>query len=347
MSMKGIDVSNWQNGIDLSAVPADFVIMKATEGTTYVSPDCERQYQQAKAAGRCLGVYHYANGGDVKAEADFFLSKVKGYISEAILCLDWEGENNPTFGKNDFNWCKSWCDYVYDKTGVKPLVYVSQSVMNKLNGIGDYGFWIAQYANMNQTGYQDKPWNEGNYNCVIRQYSSSGRLPGYNGNLDLNKAYIDQTAWNKYAGKENVPKPTNPSKPVANAPIGSTLDLAVEVMQGKYGNGDTRKAALGDRYNEIQGFIDYIASVPAQTLVSEVKAGKYGNGEVRKIVLGSRYTEVQNMVNGSTAQYYIVRNGDTLSGIASRFGTTYHKLAQWNGIENPNRIYPGQKLRVK
>ena len=50
MSLKGIDISNWQNGIDLSAVPADFVICKATQGTWYVSPDCDRQYQQAKKA---------------------------------------------------------------------------------------------------------------------------------------------------------------------------------------------------------------------------------------------------------------------------------------------------------
>ena len=78
MSMNGIDVSNWQAGINLAAVPADFVVMKATEGISYVSPDCDRQYQQAKAAGRCLGVYHYANGGNVQAEADWFLNNMTG-----------------------------------------------------------------------------------------------------------------------------------------------------------------------------------------------------------------------------------------------------------------------------
>ena len=41
MTMNGIDVSNWQAGINLAAVPADFVIMKATQGTNYISPDCE------------------------------------------------------------------------------------------------------------------------------------------------------------------------------------------------------------------------------------------------------------------------------------------------------------------
>ena len=47
------------------------------------------------------------------------------------------------------------------------------------------------------------------------------------------------------------------------------------------------------------------------------------------------------------AEYYVVRPGDTLSGISSRFGTTYQRLVQLNGIRNPNLIYVGQKLRVR
>ena len=95
--------------------------------------------------------------------------------------------------------------------------------------------------------------------------------------------------------------------------------------------------------------INHIASASASTLANEVKVGKYGNGDIRKQVLGSRYNEVQNIVNGSSgssAQYYTIKSGDTLSGIAERYGTTYQKLAQMNGISNPNKIYAGQKIRV-
>lgn len=202
MSLNGIDVSNWQKGINLAAVPGDFVIMKATEGTSYVSPDFSRQYSQAKSAGKLLGIYHYANGGDVSTEANHFLSVVGSRVGEAILVLDWEGQNNSAFHKNDKGWCKSWLDYVYKKSGVKPLLYCSQSEMGRFGGIGDYGMWIAQYASMNiVNGYQSNPWNEGAYTCAIRQYSSAGRLPGYSGNLDLNKAYMDKSAWRKYASK--------------------------------------------------------------------------------------------------------------------------------------------------
>lgn len=355
--MNGIDVSNWQAGINLATVPADFVIMKATQGTWYVSPDCDRQYQQAKKAGRCLGVYHYAGGGDYKVEADYFLKNVKGYIGEAILCLDWEDKNNPAFNSGkDKQWIKNWCDYVTKQTGVKPLVYISQAYMSFAQGIGDYGLWIAQYANNNATGYQAVPWNEGTYTCAIRQYSSHGNLSGYGGDLDLNKFYGDRAAWNKYTGKGNEVQPSTPSGSTptsGSAPDLSgetTLDLVADTIRGVYGDGETRKQKLGFRYTEVMNVINHVDTASSDTLVSETKTGKYGNGQIRETVLGSRYTEVQNKINagssGTSVETYTVKSGDTLSGIAVKYGTTYQKIASDNGISDPNKIYPGQVLRI-
>ena len=50
--------------------------------------------------------------------------------------------------------------------------------------------------------------------------------------------------------------------------------------------------------------------------------------------------------NASTEAVYIVKSGDTLSDIAKMYGTTYQKLAQYNGIANPNLINVGQKIRI-
>ena len=145
--MNGIDISSWQTGIDLTAVPADFVIIKATEGTGYVNPDCDRAYQQAKQAGKLRGVYHYANGGNATAEADYFLANIEGYIKDAILCLDWESQNNALCGTGGpaRTWISNWCNRIVEKTGVKPLIYASASLYSEVSGIGDYGLWIAQY----------------------------------------------------------------------------------------------------------------------------------------------------------------------------------------------------------
>ena len=86
-------------------------------------------------------------------------------------------------------------------------------------------------------------------------------------------------------------------------------------------------------------------------LADKVIAGEFGAGDARKNALGARYEAVQAIVNKKLGiknpVYYNVKSGDTLSKIASRFGTTYQNIAQMNGIGNPNRIHVGQRLRVK
>lgn len=297
--MQGIDISNWQKGINLSKVPCDFVIAKATQGTSYTNPDCVRSVEQALSLGKCVGVYHYISGGNANGEADYFVNSVKNWIGKVILCLDWEQGQNSAW--DDESYLKKVAQRVIERTGVKPLIYVQKSRMSAVQPVSsalNCGLWIAQYANNKVTGYQDKPWNEGAYSCVIRQYSSAGRLNGWSGNLDLNKAYISAQEWAKYANPQGTTeKPSENPKPSTHT--GSTLDLAVGVMQGKYGTGNERKKSLGSRYNEVQEFINHISKASANTLASEVKAGKYGNGDTRKTVLGSRYDEVQAIVNGN------------------------------------------------
>ena len=340
--MRGIDISHWQSGLNLNTIDFDFAIMKATEGTTMVDNCCGSFYQKAKAMNKCLGVYHYANGKDYKAEADFFIEHVKDYSGEAMLVLDWESQGNSQWNKSDRTWVKNWCDYVYAKTDVKPVIYISKSSMTKVMDLG-YHLWIAQYQDHNPTGYQDTPWNECTYDCLMRQYTPSGQLSGYSGNLDLDKFYGDSTLWNSIACKVNFTE----LKDTENSVNGTTLELAIGVMQGKYGDGEERKKVLGSRYSEVQDFINHISNSSAEVLAKETKAGKYGNGDDRKIVLGNKYSEVQNIINGSWATYYEVKSGDTLSKIASKYGTTYQSIAKLNGIKNPNKIYVGQKLRIK
>lgn len=205
MSMKGIDISHWQDGIDLTKVPCDFVIIKATQGTTFVDKCCDKFYQAAKKTGKKLGVYHFADGkSSGKQEAEHFLKNIKGYIGEAILVLDWEADAL----KKGTRYAKDFLDHVYKETGVKPLIYMSKSVCREYDWssvvASNYGLWVAQYANYNRTGYQEDPWTDkkgmGAFkSAAIFQYTSSGFLPGYSGNLDLDIAYMTPAAWDKYA----------------------------------------------------------------------------------------------------------------------------------------------------
>lgn len=350
--MNGIDISNWQNGINLDAVPYDFIIAKATQGKTYVSPDCARQVEQARARGKLFGVYHYIDGSSAIGEADFFIDNIENWVGEGMLCLDWERHQNSAWGNEDY--LRQVAQRVIDRTGIPPVIYVQQSRMAQVKPIADAlncALWIAQTANMNATGYQNAPWNEGAYSCAIRQYSSCGRLSGYSGNLDLNKAYMDAAAWKKYAnpsGGASAPSPA-PSKPSASAPSGSTLDLVYHIVTNDI-NGDARRDYCGSRYDEVQGFINDTHDASASTLAKWIRAGKYGNNPVRQTVIeacGGKYREAQDIINGKGKQTtYVVKSGDTLSGIAAKFGTTYQAIAAKNGISNPNLIYPGQVLKI-
>ena len=321
MTINGIDISSWQRDINLSAVKADFIIVKATEGIGYVDKSCDMLFQKALSLGKKLGFYHFARptaNNDPIREADFFYENCKGYFGKAIPILDWEAEN-----KQNVAYAKAWLDRVYQRSGVKPVIYMSESVANAYNwssvANADYGLWVAKYRDNNQD-YNYNMANAGSrpkvkwwkFYCMW-QWTSTGRLNGYSGNLDCNVFYGDGTTWDKYAGKSGTA--SKPAPAPAPAPARKSNEvIAQEVINGAWGNGEDRKKRLTDA--------------------------------------GYNYTVVQAIVNKKIAArnqsvYYVVKRGDTLSAIASKFGTTYQHLAQLNNIANPNKIYAGQKLRIK
>lgn len=318
MTMNGIDISNWQRGIDLSKVPCDFVIAKATEGIGYVDKSCDGFIQQALKLGKKIGFYHFARptaNNDPIREADYFYNNCKGYFGKGIPILDWEAEN-----KHNVAYAKKWLDRVYQLSGVKPVIYMSESVVNSYDwssvANADYGLWVARYRD-NNADYNYNMANAGakpkvkwwKFYCMW-QWTSAGRLNGYKGNLDCNVFYGDGTTWDAYAGKKSSgtkPKPTPQKKTVEQ--------LAREVLQGLWGNGGERKNRLtsaGYDYNAVQKRVNELCGAKKPTTV-----------------------------------YHTVKSGETLSGIASKYGTTYQQLAKMNNISNPNLIFVGQKIRVK
>lgn len=315
MTLNGIDISSYQSGIDLTVVPCDFVIIKATQGTGYVNPDCDRAYQQAKRAGKLRGTYHYVGGGNAVAEADYYVNNIKGYLRDGLLAIDWEAEQNSAWGNEAY--LEQLVRRVIERTGVKPLIYSMASRYAQVAAVAkklDCGLWIAEYADMNPTGYQAHPWREGAYACAIRQYASTGRLNGWGGNLDLNIAYMTRDQWAKYVNPGGKPAAAPaPSKP--SAPAKKSEDtIAAEVIAGKWGNGQ-------DRVNRLKKAGYNPASIQAK-VNAKLGAAK------------------------PAARTYTVRSGDNLSSIAARYGTTYQALAAKNGISNPNLIYPGQVLKI-
>ena len=275
MSLNGIDTASYQAGLEPGRVPMDFNIVKATQGVSYVNPDFTRMASATLAAEKLLGIYHYAGGNDPVKEADYFLAHIPGYIGKAILCLDWEGMQNHKFGKDDVNWCKKFCDRVYEKTGVRCFVYTSKSVCRAHNWSSvakDYPLWCAQYANNAQTGYQSSPWTDGGgfgawSKPVIYQYSSKGTLKGWwegagsKKFLDLDIAFMTEDEWKAYA--------TGSVKPAeVKYPDKSDNDLAVEVLFNVHGTDEKRKKSLGTRYDAVQAEVEVLVRSVSKTVIA-------------------------------------------------------------------------------
>lgn len=194
--MRGIDISNWQAGIDLATVPADFVIVKATGGAGYTNPHFPAQLRAARDAGRKVGLYHFARDGwkgtTAEAEALYFLRTIEGHHDGAVLVLDWEADN-----VHDTAWAARWLHLVTEATGTHPLIYMNLSVANTYDWAAvakHHPLWLAWYWDNNPVhGYQSRPAPGVNHwgAPAIWQYTQYGRLPGYNGDLDLNIAYTD------------------------------------------------------------------------------------------------------------------------------------------------------------
>ena len=320
--MQGVDVSSWQP-IDISRmVEADFAIVKVTQGTGYVNPNWQGQSSGASDTGKKLGLYHYAGGGDPTAEADYFLSNAGGYVGRALLALDWEANQNAAWGNGA--WVRTFVNRVHDRTGVWPLVYVQASAIGQIpqDVWDDCGLWVAQYANKYPTGYQSSPWNAGLYGEAMRQYASTGRLPGYSGNLDLNVFWGDAWQWDAYANPKGAHKPSGgTSKPSASGGSSQscTPSMCVTVRAG---DSLSRIAALyGGSWADWSGYRSGNPNLiyPGETVC------RNGGGST---VFGTRV--------------HIVKAGECLSVL---FPSNWRSVAAANGIANPNLIHPGQAIR--
>ena len=209
MSMNGCDVASYQWDIEPSRMTTTkFMIVKATQGTWYVNPYFEKQYAKAKAAGKLLGAYHYGEGGDPIKEARYYVKALGDKIGECVLALDHEGKSNKIFNTSaEVGWCNKFAEEVYRLTGVRILIYMSKGVTRKRDWSivsSKCKLWCAQYPNSKGTNYQKDPWtDDGGFGSwkkdTIRQYSSHGRVRGYDKNLDINLAYLSEEQWKTLA----------------------------------------------------------------------------------------------------------------------------------------------------
>lgn len=238
----GIDISSHQAGLNVAALWADFVIVKATEDDYYVNPYMVSQAQATLGASKRLGFYHFARPGDAAAQARYFVSAVGALRAKATLWLDWEANAVP----QGPGWAKTFLDTVRSLTGSTPGIYMNGSALDGYDWsavASQYPLWYSggpDYSDYGQA-YSDPAVPNVSYwgQPLIHQYTEDGRLPGYSGTLDLNRLR-DRAAWDRMIG--------GGASATVSAATSGEAQLAVD---GEYG------AATIGRLKSVMGAVGY------------------------------------------------------------------------------------------
>lgn len=238
----GIDISSYQSGLNVAGLWADFVIVKATEDDDYVNPYMVSQANSTLKASKRLGFYHFARPGDAAEQARYFVSAVGSFRGKATLWLDWEANAVP----QGPGWAKTFLDTVRSLTGSTPGIYMNGSALNGYDWsavASQYPLWYAGGPDYSDYGssYSDPAVPNVSYwgQPLIHQYTEDGRLPGYNGTLDLNRLR-DRAAWDRMIG--------GGASATVSAAASGEAQLAVD---GEYG------AATVGRLKSVMGAVGY------------------------------------------------------------------------------------------
>ena len=242
----------------VKAAGYQFAMLRAGYGDNTVDEQFRRNASECNRIGLPIGAYWFCYAATAKnaaQEADSCIRTVSGYRLDYPVCYDIEQASADYVEKLGVSFTpalarelvKSFCNRIESK-GYFAMFYSNQSFFNTYLGTAlakRYAFWYARYTDTFD-----------GTDCGIWQYTSTGRVPGISGNVDLDLAYVDY-----------------PSV--------------------------IRKAGL-------------------------------------------------NHLSGTVPQYitYVIQPGDTLSGIAQKYGTTVNALAKLNDISDPDKIYAGRTIRV-
>lgn len=313
--MKGIDVSVWQGNINWDKVKADgieFAIIRS--GWGWLGDGAKDRYfdqniKNAKNAGVKVGVYHYSYASSVenaRQEAKYCLDIVKASGVSLDLPIYFDIEDKSIGDKHDrtirTNMCVAFCSEI-ENAGYWAGVYAN---LNWFNNYLDknvlakrYTIWFAQY---NDTREMD---------CDIWQYTSSGRVNGISGNVDMNIMYRDLVSEIK-GNKTETPTTKQES-----------------VVYYRVQSGDTL-SGIASRYSTNYQYLAEINGIENPNLIYEGQSLKVPS------------------TKASSYQTYTVVSGDSLWQIAENRlgdGNRYREIKELNGLSS-DTIYPGQTLKI-
>ena len=199
ISKVGIDVSEYQPSVDWAKVKAsgiDFAIIRVgfrgygQEGKLVEDAMFKSHIEGALAAGLDVGVYFFSQAVDKEEayeEAQFVLERIRPYAITYPVIFDTEEIKNDEartdhLKKEQFTAnCITFCDAV-EEAGYETMIYANMKWMAftlDLNELAGYKKWYADYEPLPQCPYEFSMW----------QYTEKGKVPGIEGNVDLNLCF--------------------------------------------------------------------------------------------------------------------------------------------------------------
>lgn len=181
--IEGIDVSGWQKRIDWPAVARSgvkFVYIKATEGSTHLSPTAEQHALGATNAGLSIGYYHFATPrpDDARDEAWHMLEaldELPPYHLAPALDLE-RGKHDMTAAQ-----LSQWCADFIQEMDQRCVIYVNPSYAKRLlpgYGLSQCPLWIAHHGVAEPRIPATSAWGDSDVGWSVWQYDTSTKVAG-------------------------------------------------------------------------------------------------------------------------------------------------------------------------
>lgn len=247
MSNICIDVSQFQSKIDWKKVKAsgvDYAMIRVggrygSSGKIYTDSRYKDNLNGALENNIKVGAYFFTQAVNEKEaieEAEFCINICHNYNITLPIAIDTEyldgGRHNNINRAQRTKVVKAFCERI-KKEGYIPMFYCGSYYLkdNLISSeLTSYEMWLAQWSERPQCSRDFSIW----------QYSSTGKINGISSNVDMNKMYKEYGTpiYDKYSDDIKV--------------------KAVNVLLGKYGNGEERKKKLGTSYLKTQELVNII-----------------------------------------------------------------------------------------
>jgi lysozyme len=195
----GIDISKWQGRVDWASARAagtQFAFIKATEGGDHVDERFMENWYAAQRAGIPRGAYHFVYWcRPAHEQAEWFRRNVPADPDALPPVLDLEWNNNSRCPQRvpreqALEMTRTILEAMEAHTGKRPIIYTDINFHAEVldGAFEDHPFWVRSVAAEPHERYNNRRW-------TFWQFTTTGRVPGVNGDVDRNVFYGTENQW--------------------------------------------------------------------------------------------------------------------------------------------------------